>query len=118
MMTGPVSSDGDVRPPGVGAGAPRSKHGAGLRGQGWPAGSQRRGRGKPPKKVRQPEKRFLTRQQVADLAEACGPEYRLLVLFLAYTGLRWCEMAALRVHRLDFLRRRALVAESVTPCKV
>jgi len=26
-------------------------------------------------------------------------------------------MAALRVHRLDFLRRRALVAESVTPVK-
>jgi integrase len=63
----------------------------------------------------QPEKRFLTHQQVVALAEAVGPEYRLMVLFLAYTGLRWGEMAALRVHRIDFLRRRALVAESVTP---
>jgi integrase len=27
-------------------------------------------------------------------------------LFLAYTGLRWGEMAALRVRRVDFLRRR------------
>jgi integrase len=39
------------------------------------------------------------------------------VLFLAYTGLRWGEMAALQVHRLDLLRRRALIAESVTPVK-
>lgn len=40
-----------------------------------------------------------------------------MVLFLAYTGLRWGEMAALRVKRLDFLRRRATIAESVTPIK-
>jgi integrase len=68
-------------------------------------------------RVQEPEKRFLTHQQVAQLAEACGDHYGLLVLFLAYTGLRWGEMAALRVGRLDFLRRRALVAESVTPVK-
>jgi integrase len=68
-------------------------------------------------RVQQAEKRFLTHQQVAELAEACGDDYRLVVLFLAYTGLRWGEMAALRVGRLDFLRRRALVAESVTPVK-
>jgi integrase len=66
-------------------------------------------------RVRHAEKRFLTHAQVAELADACGSEYRLVVLFLAYTGLRWGEMAALRVHRVDFLRRRALVAESVTP---
>jgi integrase len=57
----------------------------------------------------------LSHQQVQELADGCGPEYRLMVLFLAYTGLRWGEMAALRVHRIDFLRRRVLVAESVTP---
>jgi integrase len=68
-------------------------------------------------RVRQAEKRFLSHQQVAKLAEAVGPEYRLVVLFLAYTGLRWGEMAALRVHRVDFLRRRVLVAESVTPVR-
>jgi integrase len=68
-------------------------------------------------RVRQAEKRFLTHQQVAEMAEAVGPEYRLVVLFLAYTGLRWGEMAALRVNRLDFLRRRALIAESVTPIR-
>jgi integrase len=40
-----------------------------------------------------------------------------MVLFLAYTGLRWGEMAALTVGRVDFLRRRVLVAESATPVK-
>ena len=68
-------------------------------------------------RVQRAEKRFLSHQQVYELAEAVGPEYRLVVLFLAYTGLRWGEMAALRVHRVDFLRRRVLVAESVTPVK-
>ena len=41
-------------------------------------------------------------------------EYRLAVLFLAYTGMRFGEMAALRVGRLDLARRRALIVESVT----
>ena len=68
-------------------------------------------------RVRQAEKRFLDHRQVHQLAEACGDEYRLMVLFLAYTGVRWGEMAALKVSRIDFLRRRVLVAESVTPVR-
>jgi integrase len=64
-------------------------------------------------RVVQGERRYLTHEQVDALAEACGP-YRLLVLFLAYTGVRWGEMAALRVGRLDLLRRRAEIVESVT----
>jgi integrase len=56
---------------------------------------------------------YLTHQQVDDLAEACG-EYRLAVLFLAYTGIRFGELAALRVGQLDLMRRRATIAESVT----
>jgi integrase len=66
-------------------------------------------------RIHETEKRYLTHQQVAELADAVGDEYRLAVLFLAYTGVRWGEMAALRVGRVDFLRRRVLVAESVTP---
>lgn len=66
-------------------------------------------------RLQQVEKRFLTHEQVEQLAIECGPEYDLLVRFLAYTGLRWGEMAALRVRRLDLLRRRATIAESVTP---
>lgn len=68
-------------------------------------------------RVQAADKRFLNHRQVHELADACGKEYRLLVLFLAYTGLRWGEMAALRVGRVDFLRRRVLVSESVTPVK-
>ena len=41
--------------------------------------------------------------------------YRLVVLFLAYTGVRFGEMAALRVGRIDLRRNRAVIAESVTP---
>ena len=33
---------------------------------------------------------------------------------LAYTGLRWGEAAALKVHRVDLARRRLDIAESVT----
>jgi integrase len=46
-------------------------------------------------RVQAADKRFLNHRQVHELADACGKEYRLLVLFLAYTGLRWGEMAAL-----------------------
>ncbi len=67
-------------------------------------------------RIQESEKLFLTHEQVDELAGRC-PDYRLVVLFLAYTGLRWGEMAALRVKRLDFLRRRATIAESVTPIK-
>jgi integrase len=38
----------------------------------------------------------------------------MVVLVLAYCGLRWCEMAALRVTSIDFLRRRLVVAEAMT----
>jgi integrase len=50
---------------------------------------------------------------VRDLASYCGQQ-ELTVLFLAYTGVRFGEMAALRVGRLDLLRRRAIIGESVT----
>ena len=82
-------------------------------------------------RVRKPEHRYLTHEQVEDLATAAGypPDpskhssldtrtnetYRLVVLFLGYTGVRFGEMAALRVSRLDLRRNRAIIAESVTP---
>ncbi len=61
-----------------------------------------------PRVVRE-EPVFLDHDQVAALAHACG-RYGLLVRFLAYTGLRWGEASALRVSRLDSLRRRVTVA--------
>jgi integrase len=56
-------------------------------------------------------KRYLTAAQVAALAEAAGERGRLVVLTAAYTGLRWGELAGLRVKRVDLLRRRLTVAE-------
>ncbi len=82
-----------------------------------------------PRPVRH-EQKYLTIAQVEALADECGypslysihrpraerrnPGYRLVVLFLAYTGVRFGEMAALRVGRLDLERRRAVICESVT----
>lgn len=64
-------------------------------------------------RVNAAERMYLSHEQVHELAEACGP-HRLFVLFLAYTGVRFGEMAALRVGRLDLMRWRATIAESVT----
>jgi integrase len=60
-----------------------------------------------------PEKTFLTHEQVTALADAAG-ESRTVILVLAFCGLRWGELAALRVGRIDTMRRRISVAESVT----
>ncbi len=68
-------------------------------------------------RVHATEKRFLTHTQVEDIARLVGPDWDLLVRFLAYTGLRWGEVAALRVMRIDLARRRVVVAESVSPIK-
>jgi integrase len=57
--------------------------------------------------------RYLDQCAVAMLAKECG-DYAPLVRFLAYTGLRWDEVAALRTRRVDLVRRRADVVESVT----
>jgi integrase len=56
---------------------------------------------------------FLTADQVTGLAAAVHPNYRVLVLFAAYTGLRAGEIGALRVGRLDFLRGRVDVVENL-----
>lgn len=56
------------------------------------------------------EPKYLTHRQVSALvAEA---KYPHLVNFLAYTGLRWGEAAALRIRNIDFERARALIAEN------
>ena len=77
------------------------------------------------------DRMYLTHEQVRELASACATpvasvlkrraergheaaDYELVVLFLAYTGVRFGEMAALRVRRLDLLRRRVEIAEAVT----
>lgn len=53
-------------------------------------------------------------EQIAVLADAVGNDYRTLVLFAAYTGLRAGEIAGLRVKDVDPLHRRVTVRESVS----
>lgn len=56
---------------------------------------------------------YLTHVQVDRLARQMVRD-QLVVRFLAYTGLRYGEMAALRVCDFDMLRRRVQVQRSVT----
>jgi integrase len=54
---------------------------------------------------------YLTHGQLQQLADAAG-KYRTVVLTLGYCGLRWGEMAGLRVQDLDLLRRRLTVVRN------
>jgi integrase len=73
-------------------------------------------------------KRYLTADQVELMAEAARAlpstrprlasnasfeQYRLVVYVLAYCGLRWSEVAALRTHSVDLVKGRITVAAAV-----
>lgn len=76
---------------------------------------------------------YLTHRQVAALADSISvrsyplrggrivevphDDFGTVVRFLSYTGLRWGEMAALKVGSFDMLRRRVNVAEAVAEVK-
>ncbi|MCU1535369.1 MAG: site-specific integrase [Glaciihabitans sp.] len=54
---------------------------------------------------------YLTHEQVQLLTDEAG-SHGALILFLAYTGLRWGEAVGLRINSLDMSRRRVLVREN------
>jgi integrase len=56
---------------------------------------------------------YLTHQQVEQLAMAAGDVDSLVVRLLAYTGVRWGELAALTVSSVDVLRRRIQISQAV-----
>ncbi|WP_082984463.1 site-specific integrase [Mycobacterium sp. 1465703.0] len=56
---------------------------------------------------------YLTHQQVEELALAAGENHGLVIRLLAYTGLRWGELAALSVGSVDMLRRRLQITQAV-----
>jgi len=66
-----------------------------------------------PKTQTRREMLFLDADQINDLADAIDPRYRLAVLLSAYTGLRAGELGALKVGRVEMLRRRLHVVESL-----
>ena len=68
-------------------------------------------------RIERHEMLFLDPDQVATLYTATDERYRALVLTGAYCGLRFGELAGLKLHRVDLLRRRLEVAEVVTHVK-
>jgi integrase len=58
--------------------------------------------------------RFLTGDEVLEVADAIAEPYRALVLTAAYSGCRFGELAGMRIHRLDLLRRTLTVAEALS----
>ena len=63
----------------------------------------------------EPERRYLTAKQVTRLTEAMPTrQHATMVYVLAYGGLRWGELVALRRGRVDSLRRTLQIAQSAT----
>jgi integrase len=59
------------------------------------------------------EMRFVTATELHRLADAVGERFSALVLTCGYVGLRWGELAGLRVGRLRLLERKIDVVETV-----
>lgn len=59
------------------------------------------------------EKRFLTHAEVSELAK-CAQDSWLIILFMAYTGVRFGEVSALQIRDIDLLRNRVLVRRAVS----
>lgn len=56
---------------------------------------------------------YLSPAEVERLVAAIDPAYRDLVIVAAGTGMRWGELAGLKRQRVDLLRRRLEVAETL-----
>lgn len=59
------------------------------------------------------EPRLVTPEELAHLAEVLGADYGPMAYVGAVLGLRWGECAGLRVGRLDLLRSKLTVAETL-----
>jgi integrase len=58
--------------------------------------------------------RFIDSDEVARLADAVPDRYESWVYVAAYGGLRWAELAGLRRKRVNLLRRRLHIAETLS----
>lgn len=64
-------------------------------------------------RITKTKKPYLSNAQVIELAEKCGTQADV-ILTLAYTGMRWGELAALKVDAVDFDKKRILISESIS----
>lgn len=60
------------------------------------------------------EPKILQPEEVDEIALAMPPRFKTMVYVLAYCGLRWGEMAALRRGRIDFENREINIFEAVS----
>lgn len=67
-----------------------------------------------PKEISTEEMHFLSPDQIATVADAHDQRFRAAILTDAYTGLRAGELWALKVERLNLLRRSLEVVESLS----
>jgi integrase len=58
------------------------------------------------------EMNFLSAKEVDSLSRAVDERYEALILFLAFTGIRIGEAAALRMRNVDFLKRQVTIVEA------
>ncbi|BDZ39360.1 tyrosine-type recombinase/integrase [Microbacterium suwonense] len=64
-------------------------------------------------KVTKSKRGYLDHAQVRELVRAAGPDGDIIAT-LAYTGLRWGELAALTVDSVDLRRKRLSITQSVS----
>lgn len=69
-----------------------------------------------PRATRRPA-RFLTADQVDELAALVPGRYRGLIYVLAYGGLRWAEAVGLKLEHVNLLRRRLEIIETLSEVK-
>lgn len=67
-----------------------------------------------PRDTHHGEVAFLSPGQIGALADVITPRFRVLILAAAYTGLRAGELAALRTERVNFLKSKLAVHESLS----
>jgi integrase len=56
---------------------------------------------------------FITLEQIHELVDAVEPIHRALIYTAAFTGMRWGELAGLRLENVDLDRRRISVVEQL-----
>jgi site-specific recombinase XerD len=67
-----------------------------------------------PKETSHQEMRFLGAEEVVRLADAVEPRYRALIVTAAYAGLRWGELAALKVFDVNLFKGTIDVRQSLS----
>ena len=69
---------------------------------------------RPPRQISRLQQHILSPSELARLADAIDGRYRALLYTSGYTGMRWGELAALKVPQLDLASNTITVVEALT----